>query len=645
MTSIAELFALGVQHHQAGNIAYAEQIYRQVIEADPGHVDAYSKLGNVFFLQGRFDTAVNCYQRVLLLKPDNAQACYNLGLAQQRQGKGEDAVASYRQAVKIQPGLCVAWNNLGIALKSIGKLDEAIECYRHVLRLKPDYGEVHANLGNALAEQKHLAEALKSYRQALRWRPNDPDTFYNMGIALGLEGQFEEARAALQRAVQLQPNHVESYYNLGILYQERGKMDEALTCYDQALQRDPGHGASHLNRALIWLLRGDWQRGWAEYEWRWTQPGFQRHPCPQPQWNGSSLAGKTILLYAEQGLGDTLNFVRYVPVVKKLAGKVILESQPALMQLMAKIPGVDQLIVRGTDLPPFHVHAPLLSLPGVFRTTPDKVLADVPYLHAEPALVEHWRKELSQLEGEGEGGRRRRIGIAWQGNPTHPLNHYRSIPLVKFARVAAIPGVQLISLQKGPGNAQLHELNGQFSVLDLESRLGDESQSFMNLAAVMKNLDLVISCDTAIAHLAGGLGVPVWVALPLVPDWRWLLQREDSPWYPTMRLFRQTKQNDWDDVFDRMVQAVGPVCRTGTGRSRSRLPDGTRSAVRSRPAGGTYLEPTPFAGWDSERGQVPPGRRDLLGANPVCRMGLGARSGPARQAGPTWSQRRNAHSR
>ena len=383
-------------------------------------------------------------------------------------------------------------------------------------------------------------------------RPDHGETHFNMGIALGLEGQFEEARTAFGRALELQPDHVETHYNLGILFQERGRMDEALACYSRAIQLDQNHGASHLNRSLIWLLRGDWPRGWAEYEWRWTQPGFKRHPCPQPQWNGFSLAGKTILLYAEQGLGDTLNFVRYVPVVKKLAGKVILETQPALRELMAKIPGVDQLIIRGTDLPHFDVHAPLLSLAGVFGTTPDKVLAEVPYLQVDAALVKHWGHELAELDRDA--GRRRRIGIAWHGNPTHPLNHYRSIPLVKFARVAAVAGVQLISLQKDPGTAELHEVKDQFPVLDLESRLGDDSQSFMNLAAVMKNLDLVISCDTAVAHLAGGLAVPVWLALPMVPDWRWLLQRDDSPWYPTMRLFRQTTQNDWDDVFERIVK-------------------------------------------------------------------------------------------
>ena len=274
-----------------------------------------------------------------------------------------------------------------------------------------------------------------------------------------------------------------------------------------------------------------------------------RPELSQPRWNGSDLEGRAILVYSEQGLGDTIQFIRYAPLVEQRGGKVLFECQPALMPLLANAQGIDTLLPRGGTLPSFDVQAPLLSLPGIVGTRPDTVPAAVPYLQANDKLVGRWRKELEPLRGF-------KIGITWQGSPTQGYDRLRSVPLTHLATLAAVPGVHLISLQKRIGTDQLRSMAGGFSVVDFGSRLDEESGAFMDTAAIMMNLDLVISSDTAVPHLAGALGVPVWLALPWVPDWRWLLEREDSPWYPTMRLFRQPRFGNWDGVFERMAEEL-----------------------------------------------------------------------------------------
>jgi Flp pilus assembly protein TadD len=511
--------------------------------------DAIIKLGNNLFSQGNYDEAIARFREALRLTPGNAAVHYNIGLALQRQGKYEQAVASYQHAIRIQPGLLVALNNLGAALKALDRLPEAVACYRQVLQLKPDYADVHANLGNALAVQDKLYEAVSSYQQALRLRPDNAQTHFNLGFALSKHGRAEEAKASFREALRLEPGYVEAHFNLGILFHEQGNLDQALTCYEQALRLDSGHALAHLNRALLWLARGDWPNGLPEFEWRWQTKDLPGYGMQQPRWDGSPLRGRTIFIFAEQGLGDTLHFIRYLPLVKQRGGYTIVECQQPLLRLLANFPGIDRLQARGSQLPECDVYAPLLSLPGIFGTLPGNVPAAVPYLQADAELVTQWRKELKAISGF-------KVGIAWQGNLIKPDDVHRSIPLTSFALLAAVPGVRLISLQKGPGMEQLRALGDRFPVIDLSNRLDEASGAFMDTAAVMKNLDLVISSDTAIPHLAGALAVPVWTALPAVPDWRWLLEREDSPWYPTMRLFRKKQHGTWEDVFDRMAGAL-----------------------------------------------------------------------------------------
>jgi ADP-heptose:LPS heptosyltransferase len=291
---------------------------------------------------------------------------------------------------------------------------------------------------------------------------------------------------------------------------------------------------------------GDFEHGWPEYEWRWRRPKSPPRRLPQPRWDGAPLAGKTLLVYMEQGLGDMLQFIRYAPLLKAQGANVLVECPAFLHPLLSRCPGIDRLLAEGSPLPEFDVHVPLLSLPHLLGTTLATIPAQVPYLYAGEERVQRWAEELRPLEGF-------KVGICWQGNRHHQWDHFRSFPVEHFAALAAVPGVRLVSLQKGPGAEQLRKLGGSFPVVELDSEKDASAAAFMDTAAIMKNLDLVVTVDTSIAHLAGGLGVPVWVALSAVSDWRWLLQREDSPWYPTLRLFRQRALGDWDGVFGRMA--------------------------------------------------------------------------------------------
>jgi predicted negative regulator of RcsB-dependent stress response len=432
-----------------------------------------------------------------------------------------------------------------VALVEQGKLTEAVASYQQALRLKPDYAEAQCNLGMALADQGKLTEAIACYQQALRLKPDLAEAHCNLGVALAQQGELGEAMRCYQHALRLKPDYAEAHGNVGVVRAEQGKLTEAVADYQQALRLKPDYAAAHLNLAQIWLLKGEFDRGWAEYEWRWKHRGFSPPPYPQPLWDGSSLQGRTILLFAEQGLGDTLQFIRYAPLVQRRGGNVIVQCQEPLQRLLATCAGIDHQVVAGRALPFFDVRAPLLSLPLLFRTSLATIPPNIPYLLADPALRAHWQQELSGL-------REFKVGITWRGNPEHKRDQRRSVPLLAFAPLAAVPGVRLVSLQKGPGREQLPDLADRLGLLDLADRLED----FADTAAVLTNLDLVITVDTAVAHLAGALGVPVWVALPLVPDWRWLLEREDSPWYPSMRLFRQSAWGDWAGVFERLTEAL-----------------------------------------------------------------------------------------
>jgi tetratricopeptide (TPR) repeat protein len=594
VATVAEVFALALNQFNSGKFPQAEQLCRQILHADASLANAWCFLGAVCQTQGKVGEAISAYQTALRLKPAYAEAHYNLGVALASQGQGDAAIMQQQQALSFNPDYADAIQellrvlalqeeralkgkhraertcsnnllyaqahyNLGVVLGRQGKQEESVGHYRWALRLNPENVEAHNNLANALHQTGKLDEAVACYHAALRCRPDCAEVYTNLGTALVRLGRLDEAVGVFRQAITIKPTFPEAYSNLGEALKELGQLDQSEASFEQALRQRSDFAEARWNRSLLWLLRGEFDRGWPEYEWRWSQPGIAGRSFPQPRWDGSALDGRTILLHAEQGLGDTLHFIRYVPLVIARGGKVVLECQPELFPLLSGSQLGAHLVSRGTNPPPFNVQAPLLSLPGIFRTDFATIPASIPYLDAKPVLVEHWRQELAQSDVRSTNsqiGPTFKVGIAWQGSPTYRYDRQRSIPLAHFARLADIKGVQLISLQKGSGIEQLDKLPDRAGILDLGSCLDTPSGPFMDTAAVMKNLDLVICSDSAIAHLAGALGVPVWLALPLVPDWRWLLEREDSPWYPTMRLFRQKTFGLWDEVFERLAEAL-----------------------------------------------------------------------------------------
>lgn len=546
MGTTAEILADAVKLHQAGNYAEAEKLYCQILQANPYQAEALHLLGVLAHQVGHDAVAVDYIERALALRPNLTEAYYNLGVVLLAQGKPEQAAARHREALRRKPDYAEAHNCLGIALKEMGQRQEAVACYQRALQLQPNLAQAHNNLGNILMDQDRLDEAIERIRHALT----------------------------------LNPKFFEAYNNLGNGLQRMGKPAEAIANYEQAIRVKADYGEAHWNKSLALLLQGDFAEGWREYEWRWKSKGFTERALGQPLWDGSALHGRTILLHAEQGLGDTLQFVRYVPWVKERGGRVVFECPKALLRLLAGFEGIDQMVAAGSALPRYDVQAPLMSLPGIFGTNLANLPAKTPYLSAQQRLIEHWRKELRALSGF-------KIGIAWKGSAANKGDVRRSIPLAQFAPLARVPGVHLLSLQKGPGAEQLAENADRLTVIDLGDRLDEANGPFMDTAAVMLNLDLVVTADTATAHLAGALGVPVWIALPFMPDWRWLLGRDDSPWYPTARLFRQPRLGDWTDVFERMTAEVAKL----VGAHRPPTPQPRRApAIKVEIAPGEVLD-------------------------------------------------------
>jgi Flp pilus assembly protein TadD len=507
--------------HQAGNLSEAEHHLRRALELTARDAETWCHLGVVCHAQGKLDEATAYYQEALRLKPDYAAAHNNLGVAWGIRGLQEEAVACYERALQLRPQDPEALSNLGFALYSQGRLDEAAQCCLRAIELRPDHSNAHNNLGLTLYRQGRLLDAIECYHRALQHVPARANVLSNLGMAL----------------------------------ETQGKLDQAAACYTRALEVEPDLADSHLNRATLWLLQGRFELGWPEYEWRWRCGSSKMRTFSQPRWKGEALEGRAVLLHAEQGLGDTIHFIRYASLVRERGGRVIVECQQALVALLATCGAIDVLVGQGADLPAFDVHIPLLSLPLVAGTTLASIPAKIPYLAAEDGLVEGWRYEVEALPAF-------RVGIAWQGNPRTLDDRYRSIPLNYFATLARVEGVRLISLQKGPGAEQLRQLHDRFPVVDWSDMLDETSGPFMDTAALMKSLDLVITSDTVVAHLAGALGIPVWVMLQVTPDWRWLLDREDSPWYPTMRLFRQRQPGDWGDVFARIADQLKVLAAT-----------------------------------------------------------------------------------
>ncbi len=541
-------YYLGTLLADTSQLEEAVASFQQAIRLQPQFAEAYLQLGKALYGQGKLSEAAACLQQSLRLTPDQAVALVNLGAILTKTGKLSEARVCYERLIQLHPTFADGHFNLGNVLELQGHFSDAIACYRRAVECKPDFSDALCNLGNTLKEQGDLAQAMVYLQQAIRVRPDFAAAHSNLGGVLQSLGRLDEAHASFQRAVELAPHMPELHYNLGTALKFLGQPAAGIDCFERALALQPDYAAPLSGRGMALLSMGQFAEGWAGYEHRVRCPQFDTLHFPQPRWDGSPLEGRTLLIHCEQGLGDTLQFIRYVKLARRLGDQIIVAAQPALIPLLA-CSGITGLVSREAPLPAFDVHAPLLSLPYIFRTEVDTVPREIPYLAADPGRIEKWRRELNRHKGW-------KIGIAWQGRAAYLGDRCRSIPLAEFAPLSAVAGVQLFSLQKGFGSEQLTALAREFSVVDLASELDLGDGAFLDSAAAMHSLDLVVACDTALAHLAGALGVRVWLPLSTACEWRWMRDRDDSPWYPTLRLFRQTRYGDWADVFGRMAEEL-----------------------------------------------------------------------------------------
>ncbi|MDR4504152.1 MAG: tetratricopeptide repeat protein [Candidatus Scalindua sp.] len=530
-----------------GKLDEAIERFKYAIELKPDYDEAYYNLGTAFQAKGNLEEAADSFQKAIALKPECALVHYSLGNVFKAQGKFDKAIVCQKQAIKLKPDYAMAYNNLGSTLQELGQLDEAVESYDHAIELKPDYAMAYNNHGSALQELGQLDEAVESYDHAIELKPDYAMAYNNLGSALQELGQLDEAVESYDHAIELKPDYAMAYSNLGSALQELGQLDEAMESYDHAIELMPDEVTAHKNRATVLLLTEKFKEGWAEYEWRLLTRDHRLRDFQQPQWEGERLNGRHIFVHSEQGFGDTIQFVRYLPMVQSLGGHVIFECRQNLYRLLKDCRGIDNIVERtsrSNGAIPFDLQVPLLSLPGIFGTTTDTIPSGVPYITVDPEPAEEWRRYLDSDDNF-------KIGIVWSGNPKFK-NRNRSCSLADFSPLADIPGITFYSLQKGNASDETLQPPEGMKIVNLENRLND----FAETAAVITNLDLIISTDTAVVHLAGAIGKEVWVLLHYIPDWRWFLNRHDSPWYPDMRLFRQTALHDWASVFDQVKAAL-----------------------------------------------------------------------------------------
>jgi tetratricopeptide (TPR) repeat protein len=498
----------------------------------------------------KLQEAIDCFEQAISLDPAAALAYRNLGYARELLGQTAMAIDCYRRAVAIKPLSIDVVTRLGELLFHSGRAAEAAECFERASALGPDSAAAFNNLGVALAKLSRHADAATAFRRSLELSPGNVIALSGLGAALTTLSEFNEAEKSLLRAIELDPQEPSAYSNLGILYKTLGRLDDALTNYNRALELKPDYAEAHKARGLCLLLQGDFLAGWPDYEWR-EQMDDLRFVHSAQRWRGEPLAGRTLLIETEQGLGDTIQFIRYAAEIKRHhQGKIIVACEPQLTSLLRQAAGIDLLIAQHQPRPPFDVWAPLMSTPGIFGHTLETVPAPIPYLRAQPERISRWNDRLAAIPG-------RKIGIAWQGNRENPSNANRSFPLAALAPIAAGDGLSLISLQKGAGIQEIAA--SSFPVHTLGDDFDAGPNAFLDAAAVMASLDLVITLDTSIAHLGGALGINTFVALPFVPDWRWTMHGERTPWYPTVRLFRQPARGQWSPVFEQMVSAVGSL--------------------------------------------------------------------------------------
>lgn len=572
------LHALGVIAAQTGDPARALDYFDKTLALRPDHARAHYNRGNALKDTGQIDAAIASYDRAIAIRPEFAQALssrsilwqwklqssetvpqtpagtgnarsdadalYRRGLKLQEQKRFDEAVISFDQAIALWPDFAEAFCARGIALKGLGKPEAAIASYDRAITLKPDFAQAHYNRGIALQDKGLDDAAVTSYGRAIEVKPDYARAYAARANVLVKTGHADIAVADCDRAIAIDPAFADAHAFRGAALMALKRIDEALASYDRAIAIRPDYIEARWNRSLALLLNGDFVNGWREYEWRWKNENLRlvsRWKDVAPLWLGeTSLKDKTILIHAEQGLGDTLQFSRYVHPLKTLGARVILDVQPALLTLLKQQNWPVTVVAKGHPPPAFDVQCPLMSLPLALRTTPDSVPHPDRYIAADNRLTRQWAETL--------GPRRKpRIGLVWRGSPKHKGDQQRSLAPDDLLPLLS-PAYEFVSLQKALQPEDERLLQAHPEVRNFAATLGD----FSDTAALSGLMDLIISVDTSVAHLAGAMGRPTWILLPFIPDWRWLLDRDDSPWYSSARLFRQVQAGDWAAVIHRV---------------------------------------------------------------------------------------------
>jgi tetratricopeptide (TPR) repeat protein len=548
--NIGEAMREAIAAHQQGRLRDAEKIYARVLKAAPAQFDALNLLGTIKAQQGHIGEAHRLFAAAVKANPAAPQALSNLGQALHALKRGGEALAALERARALAPNdLNILYQHANVLL-SLDRPSEALAEFHAVLAQMPQHppqlAEAHINCGLAHAALGAPEQALAEFDAALALVPGHPGAQYNRGVALLKLGRYEEAVTANDAALAVEAGHVNAWLNRGKALAQLNRYGEAIASYGEVLAIKKDHADAHFNQALALLTQGDYRRGFAAYEWRWRRTGMPAQKSRgKPLWLGEyPLSRKTVLLHAEQGLGDTIQFARYAPMLAAAGAKVVLEVQPELRALMARLEGMPTVVARGDAVPPFDVHCPLGSLPLALKTEPTTVPARIPYLTADGARLAKWSSEIGALAQP-------RIALAWSGNPSHDNDRNRSIALSRLAPLFAGGAASFISIQR--------DLRGDDAQVLAASRItaiGHELEDFADTAAVLALCDLVITVDTAAAHLAGAMGRPVLVLVPFAPDWRWTLAGDTTPWYPTARLFRQPQPDDWDSVIARVASEL-----------------------------------------------------------------------------------------
>ena len=545
--SFEGLYLMGIISGQTGRTEQASEFFARAVAVNPNHADACYNLGVALGELGRHAEALRSYDRAIALRPDYAGAHYNRGVTLEQLRRPAEALSSYERVLALTPEHAEAHNNRGIVLSNLQRDAEALASYDRAIELKPDYAGAYNNRGVALSRLQRYPEALASHERAIALRPDYPEAYSNRGNVLSDLERYSEALSCFDHAVWLKPDYADAYYHRGNALRELHRHQEAVESYERAIALQPDHASAHWNLADCLLLLGDFARGWQEYEWRWKLPRSEqtRREFQQPLWlGGEMLEGRTILLHSEMGLGDTLLFCRYTKPVARLGARVMVEVQPSLLPLLAGLEGVSGAFPRGAPLPAFDYYCPLMSLPLAFRTELHSIPAAIPYVRPDPAQVARWRRRLGEKS-------KPRVGFVWSGSVALK-NDRRSMALADMLPLMS-PEAEWVCVQKEvrPSDAALLESHPELR------QVGSELHDFADTASVVALMDLVVTIDTSVANLAGAMGKSVWILLPFNPhDWRWLLEREDSPWYPTARLFRQPAAGDWQSVILRVKKEL-----------------------------------------------------------------------------------------